>query len=107
MKNLGNLMKQAQDMQARMTEMQARLEGTEITGISGAGMVSVVLSGKGDLKHIKIDPGLLVPGEVEILEDLVVAAHNDAKAKLETQLAEEMGKVTGGMPLPAGFKLPF
>jgi DNA-binding YbaB/EbfC family protein len=106
-KNLGQLMKQAQDMQARMSEMQARLETAEIEGQSGAGMVQAVLSGKGDLRRLKIDPGLLVPDEVEILEDLIVAAHNDAKAKLEAKLADEMGKITGGMPLPPGFKLPF
>jgi DNA-binding YbaB/EbfC family protein len=106
-KNLGQLMKQAQDMQARMSEMQARLESAEIEGQSGAGMVQAVLSGKGDLRRLKIDPSLLVPDEAEILEDLIVAAHNDAKGKLETRLADEMGKITGGMPLPPGFKLPF
>ena len=107
MKNLGQLMKQAQDMQARMSEMQARLESAEIEGQSGAGMVQAVLSGKGDLRRLKIDPSLLVPDEAEILEDLIVAAHNDAKGKLEARLADEMGKITGGMPLPPGFKLPF
>jgi DNA-binding YbaB/EbfC family protein len=106
-KNLGQLMKQAQDMQARMSEMQARLESAEIEGQSGAGMVQAVLSGKGDLRRLKIDPSLLVPDEAEILEDLIVAAHNDPNAKLESRLADEMGKITGGMPLPPGFKLPF
>lgn len=107
MKNLGQLMKQAQEMQARMSEMQSRLEGIEITGGAGGGMVSATLTGKGELARVKIDPSLLDPKDVEILEDLIVAAHNDAKAKLETQLAEEMGKVTGGMQLPPGLKLPF
>lgn len=107
MKNLGQLMKQAQEMQARMSEMQSRLEGIEITGGAGGGMVSATLTGKGELARVKIDPSLVDPKDVEILEDLIVAAHNDAKAKLEARLAEEMGKVTGGMQLPPGLKLPF
>lgn len=107
MKNLGQLMKQAQEMQARMSEMQSRLEGIEITGGAGGGMVSATLTGKGELARVKIDPTLVDPKDVEILEDLIVAAHNDAKAKLEAKLAEEMGKVTGGMQLPPGLKLPF
>lgn len=107
MKNLGQLMKQAQEMQARMSEMQSRLEGIEITGSAGGGMISATLTGKGELARVKIDPNLLDPKDVEILEDLIVAAHNDAKGKLEAQLAEEMGKVTGGMQLPPGLKLPF
>ena len=107
MKNLGQLMKQAQEMQAKMSEMQTRLEGIEITGTAGGGMVNATLTGKGELTRIKIDPSLLIPDDVEILEDLVVAAHNDAKAKLEGRLAEEMSKVTGGIQLPPGLKLPF
>lgn len=107
MKNIGNLMKQASQMQARMQEMQARLEAMEIEGASGAGLVSVVLSGKGELRRLKIDPKLIDPEEAEMLEDLIVAAHADARRKIESTMAEEMQKVTGGMSLPPGLKLPF
>jgi DNA-binding YbaB/EbfC family protein len=107
MKNLGQMMKQAQAMQERMAEMQAALAKAEVSGQSGAGMVAVTLTGKGDLKKLKIDPSLVDPAEVEVLEDLIVAAHADAKAKLEAHLAEEMAKVTGGLNLPPGLKLPF
>ncbi len=107
MKNLAGLMKQASQMQSKMAEMQATLEATEIGGESGAGMVSVRLNGKGELKGLKLDPKLLDPSDVETLEDLIVAAHADARRKIETLMAEEMQKVTGGLPLPAGMKLPF
>ncbi len=107
MKNLAGLMKQASQMQSKMAEMQAKLESIEIEGDSGAGMVAIVLSGKGDLKRIKIDPKLADPAEIEMLEDLLVAAHADAKRKLEATTAAEMEKVTGGMQLPGGMKLPF
>jgi len=105
MKNLTGLMKQAQEIQARMGEMQERVAALEVDGTSGAGLVTVTLKGKGDLKGIKIDPSLMVADEVEILEDLLVAAHADAKAKLDDKLQEEMKSVTGGMPLPPGFSL--
>ena len=107
MKNLGQMMKQAQAMQERMAEMQAALERVEITGQAGGGMVSATLSGKGELKKLKIDPSLVDPAETEVLEDLIVAAHADAKAKVEAHVAAEMAKVTGGLNLPAGLKLPF
>jgi DNA-binding YbaB/EbfC family protein len=107
MKNLAGLMKQASQMQAKMQEMQAKLEAAEIEGVAGAGMVMVTLSGKGDLKRLKIDPKLAEPSEVEMLEDLVVAAHADARRKMEALAAEEMAKATGGMQLPGGMKLPF
>ena len=107
MKNLAGLMKQASQMQAKMAEMQAKLEAIEIEGMSGAGMVQVVLSGKGDLKRVKLDPKLLDPAEAEMVEDLLVAAHADARRRLEATTAEEMEKVTGGMQLPGGMKLPF
>jgi DNA-binding YbaB/EbfC family protein len=107
MKNLAGLMKQASQMQSKMAEMQAKLESLEITGTSGAGMVSVTLSGKHDLKRVKFDPKLADPAEMEMLEDLIVAAHADAKRKLEVVTTEEMEKVTGGMQLPGGMKLPF
>ena len=107
MKNLGGLMKQAQQMQAKMQEMQARLETMEMTGESGAGMVRVTLNGKGDMKGVKIDPKLADPADMEMLEDLIVAAHRDAKAKLDAQTAAEMQQITGGLQLPPGMKLPF
>ncbi|MEW5726669.1 MAG: YbaB/EbfC family nucleoid-associated protein [Pseudomonadota bacterium] len=107
MKNLGNLMKQAQQMQAKMAEMQEKLQQMEVTGASGAGMLQVTLNGKFELKGIKIDKSLVDPEDVEVLEDLIVAAFNDAKAKAEASMAEEMAKITGGLNLPPGFKLPF
>jgi DNA-binding YbaB/EbfC family protein len=107
MKNLSGLMKQAQQMQEKMQEMQSRLEGLEIQGVAGAGLVAVTLSGKGDLRRIKIDPKIIDPADGEMLEDLIVAAHADAKRKIEAAAAEEMQKVTGGLQLPPGMKLPF
>jgi DNA-binding YbaB/EbfC family protein len=107
MKNIGQMMKQAQQMQARMAEMQARLDQIEMTGAAGGGMVQVTLNGKGDLRKIKLDKALVDPNEVEVLEDLIVAAFNDAKARVESHVAEEMGKLTGGLKLPPGMKLPF
>ena len=94
-------------MQSRMTEMQAKLEEATVTGQSGGGLVKVTLSGKGAMTGVVIDPSLLKPEEKDILEDLLVAAHSDAKAKSEAMMAEEMKAVTGGLPLPPGFKLPF
>ena len=107
MKNLGQMMKQAQEMQARMAEMQAKLDQVEVTGAAGGGLISVTLNGKGELKRIKIDPSLVDRDEVEVLEDLIVAAFNDGKSKVEAHVAEEMAKLTGGLKLPPGIKLPF
>jgi DNA-binding YbaB/EbfC family protein len=107
MKNLGDMMKQVQAMQSRMAEMQARLEQATVTGQSGGGLVKVSLSGKGVMTKLDVDASLLKPEEKDILEDLILAAHADAKAKSEAMMAEEMQSVTGGLPLPPGFKLPF
>jgi nucleoid-associated protein EbfC len=107
MKNLSGLMKQAQQMQERMQEMQAKLETMEAEGASGAGLVTVTLNGKGEMKRLKIDPKLADPAETEMLEDLIVAAHADAKRKIESNTAEEMQKITAGVQLPPGMKLPF
>lgn len=107
MKNLSGLMKQATQMQKKMEEMQAKLESLEIEGSSGAGMVSVTLSGKGELRSVRIDPKLADPNEMEMLQDLLVAAHAEARRKMEATAAEEMQKVTGGLNLPPGMKLPF
>ena len=107
MKNLGQMMKQAQEMQVRMAEMQARLDQVEMTGASGGGLVQVTLTGKGEMRKVKIDKSLLDPNEVEVLEDLVLAAFSDAKQRVEAHVAEERGKLTGGLKLPPGLKLPF
>jgi DNA-binding YbaB/EbfC family protein len=107
MKNIAGLMKQASQMQKKMEDMQAVLEAATMEGVAGAGMVRVTLNGKGQMKGVVIDPKLADPAEMEMLQDLVVAAHEDAKRKIEAMAAEEMQKVTGGMNLPAGLKLPF
>jgi DNA-binding YbaB/EbfC family protein len=107
MKNLAGLMKQASQMQAKMEEMQARLQTMEIDGESGAGMVRITLNGKGDLRRIKIDPKIVDPADTEMLEDLILAAHRDARNKVDTTSAAEMQKLTGGLNLPPGMKLPF
>ena len=105
MKNFGNMMKQAQELQGRMAEMQAEMERARIEGQSGGGLVVLTLNGKGELAGVKIDPSLAKPEEVEILEDLIVAAHTDAKAKVERLLQEKMQSLTGGLPLSPGLKL--
>ena len=105
MKNFAEMMKQAQQLQGRMADMQAELERTMIEGRAGGGLVVVTLSGKGDMAGVKIDPSLLKAQEVEILEDLIVAAHNDAKNKVEEAMKEKIKSLTGGLPLPPGLKL--
>jgi DNA-binding YbaB/EbfC family protein len=107
MKNLSGLMKQAQQMQEKMQEMQSRLESLEVQGEAGAGLVSVTMNGKGDLRQVRIDPKVIDPSDAEMLQDLIVAAHANARQKVETAAAAEMQKVTGGMQLPPGMKLPF
>ncbi len=107
MKNLGQMMKQAQKMQSQMAEMQEKLGDITIEGAAGGGMVKVTLSGKQEMKGLKIDPSLMDPEETEVLEDLIIAAYNDARSKVDQHVQDEMGKLTGGMQLPAGFKLPF
>jgi len=107
MKNLGEMMKQVQVMQSRMAEVQAKLDAATVTGQSGGGLVSVTLNGKGAMTALAIDVSLLKTEEKEIVEDLVIAAHGEAKRKVEAMLAEEMKSVTGGLPLPPGLQLPF
>ena len=107
MKDVMGLMKQAQAMQAKMQAMQAELEQTLVEGEAGGGMVKVTLSAKGDLRNVVIDPALLKPDEREILEDLLVTAHADARRKAERLAEEKMKSVTAGLPLPPGMKLPF
>ena len=107
MKNLGQMMKQAQEMQAKMAELQERLAETEVTGAAAGGMVQVTMNGKGAVRAVRIDPSLIDPAEAQVLEDLIVAAANDAKTKVEQEVAQEMQKLTGGLNLPPGFSLPF
>ena len=101
------MMKQAKVLQEKMQGVQAEIAALEATGIAGAGLVTVTVDGKGGLKAIKIDPSLAKPDEIEILEDLVIAAANDARGKAEAMAAEKMKALTAGLPLPPGFSLPF
>jgi nucleoid-associated protein EbfC len=105
MPNFNDLMKQAAELKSKMEAMQAELDRMEIEGAAGGGLVTVTLSGKGDLRNARIDDSLLKADQKEIVEDLLVAAHADAKRKLETTLAERMQALTGGLPLPPGMKL--
>lgn len=107
MKDLGELMKQAGAMQAKLQEAQEKIAAMEIEGQSGGGMVKIAMNGKGYCKGVAIERGLLNADEGEVLEDLIAAAINDAKAKLETAAAEQMKALTAGLPLPPGMKLPF
>jgi nucleoid-associated protein EbfC len=107
MKNLADIMKQVSSMQSRMGDMQAKLESLVIKGQSGGGLVQITMNGKATLQSVSIDPSLMKADEREILEDLLVAAHADAKSKVEAAAAEEMKSVTGDLPLPPGMKLPF
>jgi nucleoid-associated protein EbfC len=107
MMNIGQMMRQVQEMQGKMAQMQEKLGTIEVTGQSGGGMVQTTMNGKAEMKKIKIEPKLVDPADVEVLEDLIVAACNDAKAKLDAAIATETEKVMGGMQLPPGLKLPF
>jgi DNA-binding YbaB/EbfC family protein len=103
--NIAKMMQQVQQMQGKMTEMQNRLSELEVTGQSGGGLVTATMNGKNELRKIKIDPKLA--DDLEMLEDLIVAAIGDAKAKIDAQTASETEKVMGGLQLPPGVKLPF
>ena len=105
MKSMFDIMKQAQQLQSRMQSLQAELETAEVEGRAGGGLVAVVMSGKGEVKKVSIDPSLMQADEREVLEDLIVAASADAKAKAEALAAEKMKSVTGGMALPPGLGL--
>jgi DNA-binding YbaB/EbfC family protein len=107
MKNLGQMMKQVQEMQDKMQLMQDKMNDISIDGVSGAGMIIATLNGKGMVQKIKIDPTIIDPQEVEMLEDLIVAAVNDARSKVDIKVSEKMQEVSGGLSLPPGFKLPF
>jgi len=107
MKNLGQMMKQAQQMQENMKQMQEDLASAEMTGQSAAGMVTVLVSGKGEVKRLTIDPSLINADEKEVMEDLIVAAMNDARGKVEEYMREKTQEAMGGLQLPAGMQLPF
>lgn len=107
MKDLLGIMGKAKEMQARLQEMQEEIAGMEAVGQAGGGLVQVTLSGKFEMRSLKIDPSLFREDDVEVLEDLILAAHNDAKAKVEAAMQEKSRELTSGLSLPAGFKLPF
>ena len=106
MKNLGNIMKQAQEMQSRMAKMQEELAATEVSGQSGGGMVEITLNGQQAVQRIKLDPSIVDPTDVELLEDLIIAAFNDAQKRLADLTQQNLSKVTGGLNIP-GLNLPF
>ncbi len=105
MKDLMGMMKQAQQLQEKMAEMQANLETMTVDGVSGGGLIHVKLTGKGVMEKVTIDPSLMKDGEAELLEDLIVAAHNDAKQKVDQATTGMMQELTGGLPLPPDLKL--
>jgi nucleoid-associated protein EbfC len=105
--NLQKMMQQAQQMQQKIADMQAKMDMQEMEGKAGGGMVAVKINGKHRMLKVSIDQSLLKPDEKEVLEDLIVAAYNDAKGKLDTTFSDQMGALTGGLDLPPGFKLPF
>ncbi len=105
--DMAKLMKQAQDMQAKMAEAQERLEALEVTGEAGAGLVKATATAKGQLRALSIDPSLFEAESREVVEDLIVAAVQDAQARAQVAAQAEMGKVTEGLQLPPGMKLPF
>lgn len=101
------MMKQAKQMQEQMGSLQEEIAAIEVSGTAGGGLVTVIMTGKGEMRSLKIDPSLAKEDEIEILEDLVLAAHNDAKAKAEAAMQEKTQELMSGMGLPAGMKLPF
>jgi DNA-binding YbaB/EbfC family protein len=107
MRDLMSMMKQAQALQSKMQAAQAELEQLEVEGVSGGGLVRVRLTAKGEMKGVTIDPSLLREDEKEIVEDLILAAHNDARGKGEKLAQDKMSALTAGLPLPPGMKLPF
>lgn len=107
MKNLTDMLKKAQELQAKMGDMQEGLQDLSVEGVAGAGMVKVVLNGQGDMKSLTLDPSIFSAEDKEVVEDLIVAAHNQAKAKVAEAAAEQMKSLTGGLEMPPGFKMPF
>lgn len=107
MRDIMGMMGKVKEMQAKMEKMQEEIAALEVEGKSGGGLVTVTMTGKGELKGVKIDPSLFKEDDAEILEDLIVAAHKDAKDKAEAIAAEKTKAMTAGLPIPPGFKLPF
>jgi DNA-binding protein, YbaB/EbfC family len=107
MRDIMGMMGKVKEMQAKMEKMQAEIAALEVEGKSGGGLVSLTMTGKGELRSVKIDPSLFKEDDVEILEDLIVAAHKDAKDKAEAVMAEKTREMTAGLPIPPGMKLPF
>tara|TARA_B100000900_G_C20464834_1_gene668835 strand:+ start:642 stop:965 length:324 start_codon:yes stop_codon:yes gene_type:complete len=107
MNNMSQIMKQAKAMQDKMSEIQKKIENTEVEGTSGGGAVKVIMNGKHELKKINIDSSLIDPNEVEVLEDLIVAAVNDVNKKINEDMNSQLGSLSGGLGLPPGMKLPF
>ena len=107
MKDLLGMMSKAKEMQAKFQAMQEEIAGIEATGQAGGGLVQVTLAGKFEMRALKIDPSLFKEDDVEVLEDLILAAHNDAKAKVEAVMQQKTQELTAGLPLPPGMKLPF
>ena len=105
LKDLGGLMQQAQQMQQKVKELQDQLERLELVGVSGAGLVKVTVNGRNETRRVEIDPSLFKPEDKGVVEDLIVAAANDARGKVEEMVQEKMRDLTGGLPLPPGFKL--
>jgi DNA-binding YbaB/EbfC family protein len=99
------MMKQATELKSKMEAMQSELDQTIVEGTAGGGLVAVSMSAKGELKSVKIDPSVLKPDEAEILEDLIVAAHADARRKADAMMQDKMKEMAGGLPLPPGLKL--
>ena len=107
MNNMSQIMKQAKAMQEKMAEMQKKIEETEIEGSSGGGAIKIVMNGKHEIKNLFIDPSIINPDEKEVLEDLIIAALNDANKKIAENTNDQLGSISGGMGLPPGLKLPF
>ena len=107
MRDLMGMMKQAQELQGKMQEFQESIGNIVAEGRSGGGLVVISVTGKGELRGLKIDPSLFKEDSVEVLEDLIIAAHKDAKEKAEAEVQRKMSELTAGLPLPPGLKLPF
>ena len=105
--NFNNMMKQAQDLQKKMAEAQKKVESLEAEGTSGGGLIKITIDGKNNVKSVKIDETLISKDDIEILEDLILAAFNDGKEKIQKKISDEMSLITGGLQLPPGFKMPF
>ncbi len=107
MKDILGMMGKVKEMQGKMQALQDEIAATEVTGQAGGGLVQVTLAGKGEMRALKIDPSLFKEDDVEVLEDLILAAHNDAKTRIDAAVQEKTKDLTAGLPIPPGFKLPF